>query len=208
MATCQWRFTFTRRRGLARYPDRRPHDMKAPPLLPDETLARVLRTANMDGISVMAIAGFLALASASMGDWYGAGIGLLVAAAGAIELHGAGLLRAGDSRGMNWILASQPYLLMVLFGYCVQRAIAYDAVMATQALDSAMRFLGGADAVRQFDISLAQTGRTKAEAVHQLYLRGYGVLAFTATIFQGGMALYYWRRRDAVRVAVDGEEIE
>jgi hypothetical protein len=170
--------------------------MKAPPLLPDETLARVLRTANMDGISVMAIAGFLALASASMGDLYGAGIGLLVAAAGAIELHGAGLLRAGDARGLNWILTSQPYLLVVLLGYCGLRFLSFDPSLLKQAITDDMR------------LSIAQAGYREDEFVRIVYFATYGLLALGATVFQGGMALYYWRRREAVRAAVEGEELE
>ena len=36
---------------------------RTPPLLPEETLRRVLRVANFDGMSVLAVAGILALAS-------------------------------------------------------------------------------------------------------------------------------------------------
>lgn len=170
--------------------------MKAPPLLPEETLARVLRTANTDGMSVMAIAGFLALASASMGDFYGAGIGLLVAAAGAIEMHGAGLLRAGDPRGMNWILASQPYLLAVLLGYCALRFLSFDPSLLKQAIT---------DDVRQ---SIREAGYREEVFVRTVYFATYGLLAFGATVFQGGMALYYWRRREAVVAALQDVDDE
>ena len=169
--------------------------MKAPPLLPEETLYRVLRTANMDGISVLAIAGFLALGSASMGDFYGAGIGLLVAAAGAIELHGSGLLRSGETRGMNWLLASQPYLLAILLGYCALRLISFDPTLLKQAVT--------AD-VRQ---AIAQAGYQEDHFLKVVYTATYLTLAVGTILFQGGMTLYYWRRREAVTAALsDGED--
>jgi len=55
--------------------------MKAPPLLPEETLLRVLRVARLDGLSVLVIAGVFALISALAGDGVGAVVGLLVAGA-------------------------------------------------------------------------------------------------------------------------------
>lgn len=156
----------------------------------------MLRTATTDGITVLAIAGFLALASASTGDFVGAGIGLLVAAAGAIELHGAGLLRAGDPRGMNWLLASQPYLLVILLGYCGLRLMSFDPAALRQALTTEMRE------------SIAQAGYREDEFIRVVYRLTYGLLAAGALLFQGGMALYYWRRRAAVSAAVLGEAAE
>lgn len=170
--------------------------MKTPPLLPEETLPRVLRTANTDGISVMAIAGFLALASAAGGDFHGAAIGLLVAAAGAIELHGAGLLRAGVARGMNWLLFSQPYLVVVLVGYAALRLYAYDPTLLREAMTPQMR------------ASLAQQGWDEASFLHFVYTTTYVGLAIGTVLFQGGMALYYWRRRHAVVGALDLETEE
>ncbi len=168
--------------------------MKAPPLLPEETLHRVLRAANVDGISVLAVAGFLALAAASMGDYYGAGIGLLVAAAGAIELHGAALLRAGEPRGFAWLLGSQPYLLAVLLGYCALRLVSFDPALIQQALTTDVRE------------SIAAAGYNEHQFMHTVYTATYVTLAVGSVVFQGGMALYYWRRRDAVRAALCADE--
>lgn len=170
--------------------------MKAPPLLPEETLHRVLRVANVDGLSVLAIAGILALASASMGDWQGAAIGLLVAAAGAIELHGVGLLRAGDGRGMNWLVASQPYLLAMILVYCGLRWLSYDPALLRAALTSEMR------------AAIAQNGWTEEAFLRMVYMATYAVLAAGTALYQGGMTLYYLRRRSAVRTAVEGEAVE
>ncbi len=167
--------------------------MKAPPLLPEETFHRVLRVANFDGLSVLAIAGFLALAAASIRDFSGAAVGLLVAAAGAMELHGVGLLRAGERRGMSWILASQPYLMTVLLVYCAMRLAVFDAT----ALQAAVT-----DDMRQ---KIAAAGYTEERMLRQAYTLVYGVLAVGTVIYQGAMTLYYWRRRAAVEAAVVDE---
>lgn len=167
--------------------------MKAPPLLPEETLQRVLRTANTDGISVMAIAGFLALLSASAGDFYGAGIGLLVAAAGAIELHGAGLLRSGDPRGVNWLVASQPYLLAVLLGYCALRLISFDPGLLRQAVTAEMRE------------TIQEAGYKEDSFIRTVYYGSYALLAVGTFCFQGAMTVFYWRRREAMIAAVTGQ---
>lgn len=167
--------------------------MKAPPLLPEETYFRVLRAATVDGISVMAVAGLLALAAAAVRDFPNAGIGLLVAAAGAIELHGAGLVRAGDARGMNWMIASQPFLMLVLLGYCAMRLYSPDFGPVNAALDAGLP---------------AQSAEQRAMAedlARSLYTPMYVALAIGTVLFQGGMAVYYWRRRAAVTAALEGE---
>ncbi len=171
--------------------------MKMPPLLPEETLHRVLRVANLDGLSVMAVAGLLALASASAGDYNGAGIGLLVAAAGAIELHGAGLLRSGEVRGMKWLIASQPYLLVLLLGYCAWRLGSYDPAELQAAMTSDLRK------------TLEASGYNEQELLQKFYVIVYAVLAIGTLIFQGGMTLYYFRRKDAITAALEpGEDDE
>ena len=53
--------------------------MRAPPLLPEETLFRVLRLARFNGLSVLGIAGFFAVISAAAQDVPGALVGVLVA---------------------------------------------------------------------------------------------------------------------------------
>ena len=167
--------------------------MKTPPLLPEETLHRVLRVANFNGLSVMAISGMLALAAAATGDYRGAAIGLLVAAAGAIELHGAGLLRAGEARGTQWLIASQPYLLVVVLAYCALCLASYDPTALRRAMTSEMR------------ASIAEAGYGE-EHFRMLYVTSYAVLAVGTFIYQGAMTLYYFRRRHAVTAALETED--
>jgi hypothetical protein len=164
--------------------------MKAPPLLPEETLHRVLRVANFNGLSVLALSGMLALAVASTGNYNGAAFALLVAASGAMELHGAGLLRAGEVRGSRWLIASQPYLLVIMVGYCVIRLLSYDPELLRAAMTGELR------------AALAQAGYEEERFLRLVYLTTYAVLAIGTLIYQGFMTAYYVRRRPAVTAAL------
>ena len=168
--------------------------MKTPPLLPEETLHRVLRVANINGLSVLAVAGMITLAVASTGDYVGAAIGLSIAASGAIELHGAGLLRGGDSRGMRWLIVSQPYLLAVVLIYCGLRLMNYDPTVFDAAMTDDLR------------LALEQAGYEKERFFRMVYVGTYVILALATFIYQGLMTAYYARRREAVERALDEEE--
>jgi hypothetical protein len=167
--------------------------MQQPPLLPEEILHRVLRLARMEGISVLMIAGFLALASAAASDYVGAIIGLLVAGAGAIELHGEGLLRGGYPRGVNWLVASQLYLMTVVIGYCGMQ-LAHPVLAPVPA---ALKPL--------IETSAEQLQMTTQEYLLMLHRLTFRLLALLTFLYQGAMAIYYYRRREAIERALGKE---
>jgi hypothetical protein len=164
--------------------------MRQPPLLPEEALVRVLRLARFDGVGALVLGTVFALVAATGHHGPFAAIGLLAAGAGAVELHGAALLRQGYPRGMNWLVASQPFLLLVIFGYCALR----------------LWFVEMPPLPEQFRGVLAASAAQWRMPVED-YLRilnriTYGALAVTALGFQGGMMIYYLRRRKAVARAL------
>jgi hypothetical protein len=168
-----------------------------PPKLVSEILRQVLRLARFDGMSVLVLAGFFALVSAASGDVSGAAFGLLIAAAGAIELHGMGLLRAVDRRGMSWLVASQLYLLSVILGYVGYRLANPDSDPLIKLVKSAVNS-DTAD-LRQAGLDPTQV---MADFPAELRLLYFAVAAVTV-LYQGGMALYYLMRRSAVEAALD-----
>ena len=119
---------------------------RKPPLLPAETLRRVVRTAKFDGTGILVISGAFALASASVHDVTGAEVGLLVAAAGAMELHGAGLIRNGERRGTDWLVASQLFLLAIILGYVGWRLQRMDIAPMRALLTGEARYWSTAHA--------------------------------------------------------------
>jgi hypothetical protein len=165
--------------------------MKQPPLLPEETLHRVLRVARLDGMSVAFIAGLFALFAALAGDGLGAVIGLLVAGAGAIELHGATLIEHGERRGMNWLIGSQLFLLVTVIAYCVLRLVHPGMGQLLAAVTDDMK------------TSLESAGWTPERFVSFVYNTTYYAVAVLTFFYQGGMALYYYRRREPVARALE-----
>lgn len=168
--------------------------MKPPPFLPEETLVRVLRVAYFDGMSILLVAVFFAALAAVGGDFSSMVVGLAVAAAGAIELHGAFLLRAGDHRGMGWVIASQPYLLVIILSYCVLRLTHYDPTLMRAAMTDELR------------TQLATTSFTEDQFLRIVYSLVYAVFAAVTLGYQGSLTVYYLRRRDAVANALSVEE--
>jgi hypothetical protein len=167
--------------------------MQQPPLLPQETLIRVLRLARFDGMGSLVLGGMFALVAAAARDVPFAAIGLLAAGAGAVELHGVALLRQGEGRGMNWLVASQPYLLFVILSYCALRLWLVEIPPVPEAFQGI------------FAASAHEWGLSVREYQQALNRITVVAVATVALGFQGGMMLYYLRRRQPVVQALTAE---
>lgn len=165
-----------------------------PPLLPVETLHRLLRLARLDGTVVLALASAFAIASALGGNGLEVLIGVLIAGAGALELHGAGLLRTGEVRGISWLVASQVYLLTAVLGYVTLRLISFDPSLINLIMT---------DALRQRYLEAGLTHAQIDQVVEWSYYLTYAIVGVVTLFYQGGMALFYFRRRDAVAKALE-----
>jgi hypothetical protein len=165
---------------------------KSPPLLPTEVLRRVLRVARFHGTSVLAISGACALISAWCHDPTDTVAGLLIAAAGAIELHGAGLIHNGFHRGINWLIASHVYLMGSVLGYVSWRLNHVDlSIMAPLATD---------DVRQQFE-SLYHL--TDTEFLHLAYMGFFQLIGVLTMVYTGGMMIYYASRRARMITALN-----
>jgi hypothetical protein len=165
--------------------------MKAPPPLPEEIFQRVLRLAQFDGLSIAVVGSVCAVLAASLGDRIGAGIGVLVAGAGAVELHGVSLLRHSDARGMTWLVNSQCLILLAMLSYCALR-LAHPQLEPLRAAVT--------DEMKQ---QLELIGWSIDHFIGLVYRFTYFAVALATILYQGGMALYYFRRRGAVATALE-----
>jgi len=166
----------------------------APPPLPTEVLARVLRLAAVDGRVLLIVAGTFAALSALGGDALGATIGCLAAGAGALELHGVGRLRLGDAGGISWLVRSQLALLAVVLSYVAARLASFDPILMQTLLTP------------ERTESFRAAGLTDDEImplVKAVYQMTYGAVALVSLAYQGGMAWYYHSRRETVRAALE-----
>jgi hypothetical protein len=160
--------------------------MQQPPLLPEETLMRVLRLARLDGLGLLVLGSIFALMAAAGQEGPFAAIGLLAAGAGAIELHGVGLLREGEPRGMDWVIASQPFLLLVIWCYAGLRLLLFEI----PPLPEGMGELAA--------VGAAQWGLSIEAYFERVNTVTAAVLSVVALGYQGGMTIYYLRRRRPV----------
>lgn len=156
-------------------------------------LSRVVRLARLDGLSVLVLGTLFAISAATIREVPFAAVGLLAAGAGAVELHGLGLLRQGEPRGMSWLIASQPFLFVVILGYCVLRGTHFEMPPIPEQFREIVEL-----SAQQWKMSVEDYFRM----VNTITAVALGVVAF---FYQGGMTLYYWRRRAAVRLALVAE---
>jgi hypothetical protein len=164
-----------------------------PPLLPQETLERVLRLARFDGLSVVVFAALYALTTAMAGNATPAVIGLLAAGAGALELHGVSLLRHGEPRGITWLIGSQPFLWCVVAAYCAFRWTHFEMPPVPDTMRPMIAL-----SAEQWGMSVEQYFRF----VNQITCIA---LLLVSLAYQGGLMIYYFRRRHAIARAL-GEE--
>ena len=162
---------------------------KSPPPQPAAVLARVLRVSTFEGRTVLVIGAAGGLLSALLGDWFGAVVGALVAGAGAVELHGGQLLRLGQSRGMNWLVRSQLLLGNTILLYCAIRLLSTSVASLDAQMTPDIRSALSQSGMGVKDIEVLAV---------KLYRLVYTIVAVVTLLYQGGMALYYHRRRKIV----------
>jgi len=163
-------------------------------LTPKDTLHRVMRIARLNGWSIAIFAGFCAFVSLVCGDWVGAFIGIVVTVGGAVEIRGLRRLQQHDAEGgMDLLIRAQLIVMGVIWVYGVERLMSFD-------LEGSM-----AELRPQMQTIYEQTGLTEHDFGRWLTLGFYSLYAtvlFVTLIYQGGMALYYRSRREAVREAL------
>ena len=161
--------------------------MKPPPS-PEDKLRRVLRTAKVNGLSVVIIASLGALGSLLFGDLVGTAVGVVVAYGGWTELTGQKQLLRGEVEGMRQLVRAQWIVLGAIVVYCVTRLASFDSESVMGNLTPAMR------------AELTDAGVDMSAIlpmVQLLFYVMYFSVALVTVIYQGGMAIYY-RRRTAV----------
>ncbi len=161
---------------------------------PKETLHRVMRTARLNGWSIAIFAGLCALVSLATGDLVGGIIGLIVTAGGLVEIRGLRKLEQHDADGgMTFLIRAQWIVLGSIWAYALGKLFSFDPQMAMGNMTPDMRTMIG------------QVGLSPADITHLVSLTFYAIYAtvlIVTLIYQGGLALYYSRRRAAVHEAL------
>lgn len=165
----------------------------AEPTPPQKALKRVLAVSAFDGWSVIAIAGLGTLLSLAFGDYSSVLVGLLVLAAGVMELRGRRQLRRRDPDGMRLLVRAQLFLLSVILVYCASRLGSYDQESMLGNLTPDMKALLKESGVDVADI---------VPLVQMVFFVTYGLVALLSLLFQGGLILFYRRKAPLVTAAL------
>lgn len=165
--------------------------MAPPPPLPGNTAttARVLRIADLEGKSVVVIATISALTSLwGKPDWFALFVSLLAVGCGVTELRGARLVRAGDERGMGWLVRAELGLMATVILYSAVRfATTTPASVHASAAESLALF-------SQFGVDAKEYERTTLLSLRLTY----ATVAVVTVLFQGGLARYFRNQRATV----------
>jgi hypothetical protein len=156
----------------------------------------------MNGTVTLAIAGTFALISASDHDYIGTTIGLAIAAAGAMELHGLTVLHNREERGISWLIWSQFVLMTLVLGYAYFK-ITHPPI---EELRASFNTLYSAEKMAELKKAEEQLGLSDDQLLKLLNSFTWGLIALVTLLYQGGMMIYYSRRRKAVNEALQLED--
>ena len=173
-------------------------EMQSPPILPAHSLRRVLAISRVDGWSVIGVAGLSALLSVWQGSHALAAAGLVVALAGALELHGRHLLLQRQPQGIGRLIGAQIFLLLIIWIYAWYRWQYFEAAALWAELPGFMQ--------AHVTNSLLAAG-LDPEFHRQLLLKLTNqltciVLALVSLVYQGGLAFWYGRQSSCIRQAL------
>ena len=146
------------------------------------SLQRLLTVSRLNGWSVIVISSLGSLLALAIGDLLSTLIGLLVLAAGLMEVRGHRQLQQRDPAGLTLLVRSQLFLLAVMLVYCAGRLGSFDADTALASLTPDM------------EIILAEAGLDKSSLlplVRTAFFALYSAVAAITLIYQGGLALFY-----------------
>jgi hypothetical protein len=157
--------------------------------------------ARLNGLSVVLIASIGAVLEASRGLVLTAVIGVLAAGAGAMEMHGATLLRHGFKRGLAWAIRGELLLLAVIWILCGIRLGWPDLTELREAFHASLQI----PMVQKQWAEAQQLGLTEDQYLNLMYQLMYIAVAFATLLYQGGMVIYYSRRQKSVELALPEE---
>lgn len=175
-----------------------------PPPIPELVYQRVMLVGKVDGYMVFLSAGLLALFAATGGFWGVMLVSCLAAGTGAMEVHGARTLAQGDERGVNWLVRAQLLLMLVILGFVVYYLYNFNETFFS-ALIPEIR----AKAAETYPRIGLENPYENISDSDMLMLMRISVnlmlmaIGFVTCLYQGLMARYYFRRREAVAKALD-----
>lgn len=152
----------------------------------EKKLKRVLSVSRINGWSIAGFAGLCAILVLLLGDLFGFAVGIAVAFGGYMELRGNFLLLKKTPKAFHWLIASQLYLMLVLWIYCFYNLAEFDPS------DPWARFPPG---FKEMILAVNPDQHLVEELAGISYYATYLAVIMAVLIYQGGLCLYYLSRK-------------
>ena len=143
---------------------------------------RKLRMAKGDALGLIVMGGLSLVLGACTFDWSTAVIGGIIGAFGVMELAGYRRYLTRQPQAREFLVGSQLGVLVLILGYCAWKLYGPVKPESTSTLD----------ALKELGADGSEFGAMAAGIEHMVYLAVAGV----SLIYQGGLAVYYWRKTD------------
>ncbi len=171
---------------------------------PEEVLRRVVRLARLNGWSVALVAGLGVLLSLVLLDPIGFAVCGLVGLGGVMEIHGQRMLVRRDAGGMRWLVRAQFVVGAVIVSYAASRILSFDAGYLQQEAIPNLRAMLTSVGMNLDDLlePLGLDAGTIVPFVRLMVVVLYGSLLLATLVYQGGLALHYRHRTEAVEAAL------
>jgi hypothetical protein len=151
---------------------------------------RVAITSQVSAVSILLVA-VPALVYELMSPSWVTPLVMIVAAVGVVEYIGHRKVSAGEAKACRMLGINQLVLLGVILLYCVGKIATLDKQIASAGLGSELAGLKGEPMADRWQGSIVGLAKSAGYAL-------YGSVAVLSIAFQGGLAWYYFRRRQAV----------
>ncbi|NQU68633.1 MAG: hypothetical protein HQ510_11880 [Candidatus Marinimicrobia bacterium] len=149
-----------------------------------EKFKRIFSISKMNGWSIAIFAGLITLFSLLSGSVSGILIGILITSCGVLELMGRSKLVESDERSAFILPGSQLLLLITIWAYSAYQllSISPESVKAAVSED-----------ILLWLVTLTGSELVVFELVSQALPITYVTVIIITAIYQGGLAIYYWK---------------
>jgi hypothetical protein len=151
-------------------------------LISEKKMRRAEQFSRVNSWSIIGFALLSSVAVLFLGNIYGVLVGLAVALGGYFELRGHRYLLKREVSAIPWLVGSQLYLIIVLWGYSLNNLLTFDASNPWAAFSPGFK-----DLVLSInpDVQLVEA------MLKVSYFLMYLSLILAVLIYQGGLSLYY-----------------
>ncbi|MDA0349269.1 MAG: hypothetical protein O3C43_19550 [Verrucomicrobia bacterium] len=151
-------------------------------LISEKKIRRAEQISRVNSWSIIWFALLSTVVVLFLGNLYGVLVGLAVALGGYFELRGHRYLIKREASAIPWLVGSQLYLIVVLWGYSLKHLLSFDESNPWAPFSSGMKdFILAINPDVQLVEAMLKVG----------YFLVYLSLILAVLIYQGGLSLYY-----------------